>query len=245
MARALTPLEVHNIKLLICEGVSQTDVARAMDVSQGSVSKICLGDTHRDIPWPNAAVGEKLGRKRGVRSQRDEVQAQLASGLPSLPVPQRPEPTQVIQATEQDAVEMARQEAAQSAGVKKEIYRRVAEMQEQEEKDFREAMKGDPDGVPDPNDPAVMPTAWEVSFLPWEEVLERAGGLDIVKVAEKDGGEILKRAIGIVLHSLDEETWDGDQALKIVESVVEQLEASSALEAGKVVGLQPLSRREE
>ncbi|KKL95957.1 hypothetical protein LCGC14_1849420 [marine sediment metagenome] len=220
MARKLSDLEVHNVKLLICEGHSQIDVARALDISQGSVSRICLGDSHRDVPWPNPAVGEKLMRPRGRRSEQDQVQAQLTTGVPVLPLP---EPTQVVQATESEAIEQARQQAANREEWKKEIRRRAAivekEMDEEYLKDITTV--GEHENV----DVKIMPTAWEVKFIPWEEVLEIAGGNSIVKAITEDGDyEIERRAVGIVFHSLKEEEWDAEQTPRMVAAVAEQLE---------------------
>ena len=236
MARKLSDLEVHNVKLLICEGFSQIDVARALDISQGSVSRICLGDAHRDIPWPNPDIGEKLMRARGVRSQRDMVQAQLASGLAEPSIRQLPEPAQVIQSNEQDAVEQARQEVTERAAMRKEIFRRAAILEKEEQESFKALFKSPPGAKPDPSDPRAMASIWEVSFLPWEEVLERAGDIDLVKALEDGGDDLTKRAIGIVFYTMQEENWSGDQALRLVSSIVKQLEALPPGEVSPIDG---------
>lgn len=228
MARRLTPIEVHKVKLLICEGFSQTEVSRALDVSQGTVSKICLGDTHRDIPWPNPEVGEGLMRKRGRRDEQDQAQARLTRGVPQLPEPrmQIEEIEHTMQEAETSAVEQAREKVRIRAEIKKKIYQKVAELEEEEEREFRAKMTAPREGGPDQNDPAVMPTAWEVKFLPWEEVQERGKGINLVEVVDKEGDEITKRAIGIVFFKMDEEEWEGDQALQVIASIAKQLKLS-------------------
>ncbi|KKK92348.1 hypothetical protein LCGC14_2703810, partial [marine sediment metagenome] len=91
MVRRMSELEVHQVKRFICEGFSQVQAARVVGVSAAHVSRICAGDVHRDVPWPNPAVGEKLMRGMALRGEQDQVQAQLVSGVAQAP--------QVVQAT--------------------------------------------------------------------------------------------------------------------------------------------------
>lgn len=223
MARRLSNLEVHDIKRLICEGFSQTDTARAMDVSQAIVSKICMGDVHRDIPWPNPEVGEKVMRSRGVRSDQDKAQAMLARGVPVIPAVQA---SQVIESTEAEAVQAAREKAAYRAGLTREIEKRVALIEEEDEKAYREKMLKPAEGKPDPNDPKKMPSIWEVKFLSWGEVIEKEPGLSIVQVAEEEGDSLIQRAIGIVFYVMDQEEWESQQTLQVVADVIKQLKLS-------------------
>ena len=214
MVRRMSELEVHQVKILICEGFSQVQVARVVGVSAAHVSRICAGDVHRDVPWPNPAIGEKLMRGMALRGEQDQVQAQLVSGVAQAP--------QVVQATESEAIEQARQQAANREEWKKEIRRRAAivekEMDEEYLKDITTV--GEHENV----DVKIMPTAWEVKFIPWEEVLEIAGGNSIVKAITEDGDyEIERRAVGIVFHSLKEEEWDAEQTPRMVAAVAEQL----------------------
>ena len=217
MVRRMSELEVHQVKILICEGFSQVQVARVVGVSAAHVSRICAGDVHRDVPWPNPAVGEKLMRGMALRGEQDQVQAQLVSGVAQAP--------QVVQATESEAIEAARQKAANREEMSKEIRRRAAiiekEMDEEYLKDITTV--GEHENV----DVKIMPTAWEVKFIPWEQVLEIAGGNSIVKAITEEGDyEIERRAVGIVFHSLKEEEWDAEQTPRMVVAVVEQLEGS-------------------
>ena len=80
------------------------------------------------------------------------------------------------------------------------------------------------EGKPDPNDPKKMPSIWEVSFLPWEEVLQKAEGVRIVQAArEEEEDSLIKRAIGIVFYVMPQEEWEGQQAMQVVTDVVGQL----------------------
>lgn len=221
MARRLSSLEVHQVKLLICEGFSQTDVARVLDLSQGTVSKICLGDTHRDIAWPNLAVGEKLMRKRGVRSEQDQAQARLVSGVPQA-VPQLPEPREVIQTSESEAIEQAREEVKKRQALREEIFRRAEVVEKEMDAEFLAAVTNVSEEI-DQTDPKRMASAWEVDFLPWEEVVGRAEDLDLVKVVEDNPDEVTQRAIGIVFLRENLEDWGSGQTLKKITSIVELL----------------------
>ncbi|KKK86804.1 hypothetical protein LCGC14_2759610, partial [marine sediment metagenome] len=128
MVRRMSELEVHQVKMLICEGFSQVQVARVVGVSAAHVSRICAGDVHRDVPWPNPAVGEKLMRGMAFRGEQDQVQAQLVSGVAQAP--------QVVQATESEAIEQARQQAANREEWKKEIRRRAAIVEKEMDEEY-------------------------------------------------------------------------------------------------------------
>ncbi len=229
MARRLDPLEVHEVKRLLCEGWSQTDISRALDISQGTVNKIYLGDTHRDIPWPNKEVGEKFMRERGKRAERDKVQARLMSGVPQLPEPVRDirEARQVREMNEDEAVEQARKAAELRRVRFREIERRIEEDDKEQDRLFKEKMKGD--GVIDQTEVKPQVSFWSLPFLEWEKVVGRAKDIDVVDlIADKvddlnDYDKIVQRAIGIVFLQEEQEDWEDEQVLKKIASVVEQL----------------------
>lgn len=216
MVRRMSDLEIHQVKLLICEGFSQVEAARAIGISAAHVSRICSGDIHRDIPWPNPEVGEKLMKATAFRGKQDEVQAQLSRGIAQAP--------QVIETTEAEAIEQAKQQAANRAEMKKQIEEAVEKLEKEEQEEFIESMQ--PKGPKSTKEVEKMPTAWEVSFLPWEEVLDRAGGNSIVEAIKDTEDEILQRAIGIVFCSLDPKEWDAEQTPRMIEAVAEQLEGA-------------------
>ena len=232
MARKMSELEVHQVKVLICEGFSQIDTARIIGISATHVNRICKGDVHRDVPWPNAAVGEKLMVMRTVRSKTDEVQAQLTSGLIEPPSQRETiDAPQVIQASEQEAIAQAQKEAENREEMRKEIFRRSALVEKEMDDEFLEAMTPADDRPREAKGPP-LPTVWDVAFLSWEEVLERAQSNSIVQVligieGTNDIKDItMQRAVGIVFHSLNEKEWDAEQTPKMVAAVAEQLEQS-------------------
>ncbi|KKK69806.1 hypothetical protein LCGC14_2930340, partial [marine sediment metagenome] len=227
MARRLSKLEVHQVKLLICEGFSQTDTSRALDISQAIVSKICMGDVHRNVPWPNPALGESLMRKRGKRAERDEAQARLLGGVPQLPEPIRDvgEAMQVKDMSESEAIRQALDTADAKAKRLKKFTEFHEELEKEDEAAHFERMK-----VTGPKSEAELPppvSFWTLPFLEWEEVVGRAEkGNSIVEAIEKGDPEtpdILKRAIGIVFLKEKDEDWDDEQTLLKISSVVEQL----------------------
>ncbi len=246
----MTSQEVWNVKLLICKGFSQIEVARAIGVSSAQISRICLGDAHRNIEWPNPEVGERLMREK--RTREGELSGWSPVGVPEAVVTQDimdrkevkgPKPlaiaSEVIEGAENDAITQARAKAEVRAKIKKEIVRRVALLEEEDEREFKEEIAKPSEGRPDQNDPKKMPTAWEAKFLLWEEVLERAGGNSIVEVLtdknhenieegkEDEDVEVTRRAVGIIFYSLPEEEWERGQAVQMIASVVRQLKQSS------------------
>ena len=224
MARRLSKLEVHQVKLLICEGFSQTDTSRALDISQAIVSKICMGDVHRGVPWPNPALGESLMRKRGKRVERDEAQARLLGGVPQLPEPIRDvgEAMQVKDMSESEAIKQALDTAEAKAKRLKKFTEFHEGLEKKEEAEFLERMK-----VTGPKSNAELPppvSFWTLPFLEWEEVVEKAGEDNgIVTTLKESPDEIVQRAIGIVFLKENNEDWDDDQTLLKISSVVEQL----------------------
>ena len=227
MARRMSKLEVHQVKLLICEGFSQIDTARAMGVSGAQVNRICLGDVHRDVTWPNPALGESLMRKRGKRAERDEAQARLLGGVPQLPEPIRDvgEAIQVKDMSESEAIRQAVDTADAKAKRLKKFTAFHEKLEKEEDVAHLERMK-----VTGPRSNAELPppvSFWTLPFLEWEEVVEKAEkGNSIVEAIEKgdpEAPDILKRAIGIVFLKEKDEDWDDEQTLLKISSVVEQL----------------------
>ncbi len=225
MVRRLSRYEIWNIKKLICEGLSQTDVARVLDISQGSVSKICLGDLHRDIPWPNLKIGDRLMRDRGARGETPGVQAQLMS--------EALEKDEWQQEFEEEAVQKARDKAENNEKVKEEMQRRIVELEEEQEREFKAAMigQGDKPAPLEQKELKELPSAWEAQFIAWDKILKDAGHLDMVKAIEdatdtEEDSDMLKRAIGIVFFTREPEEWGTDQTVRLVSTVVKQLSQS-------------------
>lgn len=224
--------DVHVAKSLICQGHSQVEVARAVGVSASHMSRICAGDVHRDVPWPDPEIGERLMRdRREVISYKPLGDSRPDLASLALPPIARDKLTQISadniretqQMTEREALDQAIEKDKFRKEIRRRIERKIAELDEEEEKKFRAEMTAPREGGPDQNDPAVMPTAWEVKFLPWEEVQERGKGINLVEVADEEGDEITKRAIGIVFFKMPEEEWEGDQALQVIASITKQL----------------------
>ena len=223
--------DVHVVKTLICEGYSQVAVARAVGISASHVSRICAGDVHRDVDWPNPEIGEKLMRER-----REVISYMpLGGGQPSLILPPVPSdntmqvPAEEIrkthQASEQEAIKQAQEKTIKREEMRKEIFRRSELVEKEMDADFLQSMQHS--GEPDQTEVKKMPSAWEVDFIPWQDLVEQAGEIEVVQALVEEGDEIARRAIGIVFYSLDKDKWGEDQTLGFIVSVRERLEEAN------------------
>ena len=248
MISRMTKHEVYTVKLKICQGYSQIDAARAVGISASTVNRICLGDIHRDIPWPNPEVGEELLRERRVRDQVNRPQGELTRGVIEIPGPLGVEDAQDVieralalqagqeveqtspsvqpaQMSEADAVDQARAKAEQKADNKRTLNRLAAEAEEEMERewlaDFTKPYeyKGK---KAEPNK-----TMWDVKFMSWKAVLKGAKENDVVKALEDNPDDIAKRAVGIVFFNVDKDKWADDLTLRVITGVIKQLKETS------------------
>ena len=99
-------------------------------------------------------------------------------------------------------------------------------MEKEEEKQFLKAITTVSREEPDQSDPKKTPSIWEVSFMPWQEIEEKAGDIDVVKAASDKPDKIVQRAIGIVFHKMPIKDWENEGTLNLIRAVVEQIEGT-------------------
>ena len=231
MAKKMTKQEAWDVKLLICKGFSQIEAARAVGISGAQVSRICAGDAHRDVAWPNPVIGERLMSER--KERKGETDRWMIGGAEEIrgigEAPKYVEPPentlpamQTLEMNEDEAIEQAREQATKREAMRQEIFKRVDEDNKEQDRLFRESMR-----VTGPRSNAELPppvSFWTLPFLEWEEVVGRAEeDNEIVATLKESPDEIVQRAIGIVFLKENNEDWDDEQTLLKISSVVEQL----------------------
>lgn len=230
----MTKEDIHIAKSLICQGHSQVAVARAVGISASHMSRICAGDVHRDIPWPDPSVGEKLMRdRREVISYTPLRDSRPDLASLSLPPVIRHNTAEIStgeirdtqQATEGEAIEEARTKAAFRAELRRQVFERAEKVEDEMNKEFLKNITTVREGQREGKE-GKKPTAWDAKFIAWEEVIERAEKNMIVEVLKDNEDEILQRAIGIVFFAIPQDEWEGEQAVQMIASVVGQLKVS-------------------
>ncbi len=205
--------EVMVVKRMLCEGFSQMDVARQVGVSGAHVNRICLGDAHRDVPWPDEAMGRAFMRERTVRDgflktktsafkdinhpsfetrsdHMEEIKAQQAAIEEAHPgiYDEREE-----KVSEKDAQAMALMGAEMAShdpedgesGQLKNIRAAIAMVHEKREENYL-AMATKIDETAVRVDAPPPPSIWTAAFLEWDHLLKVVPHNSIVQSIPED-----------------------------------------------------------
>ena len=192
----LSQEDVLEIKQLLYNGLSQTDIADRFDISQPHVSRIVHGIIHGNVEWPDGSIGgadiELLVRRRMELLNRDL----------STPVQEITHPITPITSVH-DADEDA----------DKTFEKLFNAIREDEIQEFEETITdiGEAPEVKPKQETNLNP---EQPQLDWDEVLELAPNNAMVSIAKKYPE--LRKPICITFHNIPKKLWHGTAAKRIV-----------------------------
>lgn len=216
LSAKLTFDDVKEIKALIWNGQSQTEVAKVFNVTQPNINRIVHGYIWQEVPWPNMAKGalnmEDYIRRMegfGFRTKRGIVE------LPPMVQPVTPEeiegltkepPTELTPQQREDRNKMAadimtkRGEQAEA-----DMELEIAEATQAHAKTARKGKK---------KTPKKTITA---KNIPWKRVQSRAPRNPMVVLAQVD--KDLRKCICIAFRALPETMWNTPKAEAVVKEV--------------------------
>lgn len=211
LSAKLTFDDVKEIKSLIWEGHSQTELSKLFPVSQPNINRIVHGYTWQDVPWPNGSTGalNMDGYVRRLESLGLRKKKGTAITLPIRPVlpPLEPEPIEEQQKplTQEQKDEAATRidELAEQAETGMELQ--IAEDIKTSAKTARKGKKRRPKGE------------LKAKALPWKNVQQQAPRNPIVMLAMAD--EDLKKCVCIAFRALPTNMWNTPKAEEVVKQV--------------------------
>lgn len=106
--RSLPLTTAIEIKRLLAAGRSQVEIARLLDISQGTVSRVSLGYVHHDAPWPDGSTGA---------FNPDIHVTPAGDSGPAVADASRPKPTIPLQAIDEALDELYEEEEQEIKGI--------------------------------------------------------------------------------------------------------------------------------
>ncbi len=234
MAKRMSMKEVMLLKAMISQGHSQIDVSRAIGISAAHVNRIVLGDTHRDVPWPPGIDGS-IFMKHKVRRDQTVIRAIQAPTLEPVvhPIVNSATLPTVEGYEDRSTLEMA--DEAERKAIDEEVARRMEkkrvmdmfnEMSDKidEEDNLKYLEIVNKSGPPGVAAEKSTKTLWDVPFMDYDTLVEKAGDNPIVQaLTSEQPEEALIRAVGIVFFNLAEEKWEDDVAINFIRDTHEKL----------------------
>jgi hypothetical protein len=200
---------VREIKELLWDGKHQGEIANRFYVTQGHISKINVGATWAEVPWPDGSAGGLAMERKAQLQQASHVMQSI--GRPLMNQVSHASPAQLKFREEYAAAEaqvlLDEDEARKRkrAADEKDILARVAK---QDKADRKKRKKTKPA---------------KTKPLDWAVVSETASHIGIVAQALADEDTQLQQAICRAYASLPASHWDDPITLDTIEQIRETL----------------------
>lgn len=226
LSAKLTSIDVQDIKKMIWDGYSQLDAARQYGITQSYVSLIAQGKAYYEIEWPDGSIGpiDQTHYRSLKVTSRKEVEHTLAPFMGDKGIQETVKDANLVESDEDREARLLKMRER-----REEMLKNIQLAGNELEHDLAANIK---ETIHKPGKKSKVErkvaSGVEYDVLEWDVILEKAGELPLVQLAEDE--PLIKKALQIAFNMIPEERWKEDATTKLVGQIAAHLKEE--LESG-------------